>query len=171
MKLKIPNRIHIIGSVGSGKTTLARVLSQKYNRSFFELDNIVWERHKTGDIRRSDADRDNCLERIVNTEIWIIEGTHTQPWVYKSLRSADLVVFLDTPYGMRIFRIVKRYIRQLSGAESANYKPSFSIFKAMFRWNKMFEKTSKPMILEMLQEEKMNYLTIKNGRDIDKYFY
>ena len=171
MKMKIPNRIHIIGSVGSGKTTLARTLANKYNIPYFELDNVVWERHKSGDIRRSDIDREENLENIIHTELWIIEGTHFQPWVYKSLRSAELIVFLDTPYRLRGFRIIRRYIRQLIGVESANYTPSFSIFKAMFRWNKIFEKKSKSQILEMLQEEKMNYIILRNGKDIDHHFY
>lgn len=35
-------RIDIIGSVVSGKTTLARKLSDRYNVPHFEKDNIVW---------------------------------------------------------------------------------------------------------------------------------
>jgi shikimate kinase len=33
-------KIHIIGSVGSGKTTLARTLSSHLNIPFYELDNV-----------------------------------------------------------------------------------------------------------------------------------
>jgi adenylate kinase family enzyme len=41
MEGNIPKRIHIIGSVGSGKTTLARTLSSRLNIPFYELDNVV----------------------------------------------------------------------------------------------------------------------------------
>jgi adenylate kinase family enzyme len=68
MKKNIPNRIHIIGSVGSGKTTLAKTISKKYNIKYYELDNVVWERHKSGDIRRTDEDRDKSLDLIVSTK-------------------------------------------------------------------------------------------------------
>lgn len=44
LKKNIPNKIHIIGSVGSGKTTLARNLSTTINVPFYELDNVVWKR-------------------------------------------------------------------------------------------------------------------------------
>jgi shikimate kinase len=40
----VPNKIHIIGSVRSGKTTLARTLSSKLKIPFYELDNVVWKR-------------------------------------------------------------------------------------------------------------------------------
>ncbi|WP_442600453.1 AAA family ATPase [Neobacillus sp. D3-1R] len=170
MKNNIPNRIHIIGSVGSGKTTLAKTLSKKYNIKYYELDNVVWERHKSGDLRRTDEDRDKYLDQIVSTKRWIIEGAHSHPWVGKSFQNADLIIFLDTPYFKRILRIIKRYVRQIIGVESANYTPSFSMFKAMFRWNSFFEKESKPKILKMLQQDMSNFIILKDNQKIYKYF-
>jgi adenylate kinase family enzyme len=170
MKKNIPNRIHIIGSVGSGKTTLARTLSKKYNIDYYQLDNVVWERHKSGDIRRTDEDRDKYLDQIVSTKRWIIEGAHSYSWVGKSFQNADLIIFLDTPYYVRVLRIIKRYLRQIIGVESANYTPSFKMFKAMFRWNSFFEKDSKPRIIKMFQQDKFNSIILKNNIEIDKYF-
>ena len=37
-------KIDIIGSVASGKTTLAGKISQKYNVPYYEKDNVVWDR-------------------------------------------------------------------------------------------------------------------------------
>ncbi|WP_445487288.1 AAA family ATPase [Niallia sp. 03133] len=165
----IPNRIHIIGSVGSGKTTLARKLSEKYNIQFYELDNVVWERHKSGDIRRKDEERDKYLEAIINEKKWIIEGAHNHNWVRKSFNKADIIIFLDTPFIKREIRILKRYVRQLLGIESANYKPSFNMLLAMFKWNREFEKESKPNIIRMFQEEKANSIIIKTNSEIAKY--
>ena len=34
-------KIYIIGPVGSGKTTLAKCLSKKYNIPYYELDKVV----------------------------------------------------------------------------------------------------------------------------------
>ena len=64
--------------------------------------------------------------------------------------NADLIIFLDTPYDVRTFRIMKRYIYQVFGMEKSNYKPSFAIFKKMFSWNKYFEEVSKKEILQIL---------------------
>jgi adenylate kinase family enzyme len=57
MDSHLPKKIHIIGSVGSGKTTLARTLSSYLNFPFYELDNVVWIRHQSGDVRRSEKER------------------------------------------------------------------------------------------------------------------
>nr|WP_079417585.1 hypothetical protein [Paenibacillus ferrarius] len=128
MNRNIPNKIHIIGSVGSGKTTLARNLSRKISVPYYELDNVVWKRHKSEDIRRSDAERDECLDRIIRSDRWIIEGAHT---------------------------------------EKANYTPSFHIFMKMFKWNTGFEKQSKPMILNMLRQDNIKSLIVKDNRRIN----
>ena len=42
-------KLDIIGSVASGKTTFARVISIKYHIPFYEKDNVVWERTLSGD--------------------------------------------------------------------------------------------------------------------------
>jgi adenylate kinase family enzyme len=113
----IPKKIHIIGSVGSGKTTLARTLSSKLDIPFYELDNVVWKRDKSGDIRRSEEKRDEYLNNIINSDAWIIEGVHHQ-WVSPSFHSADLIIFLDTDYSKRKIRIIKRFIFQKIRLES-----------------------------------------------------
>ena len=168
MKQNLPERIHIIGSVGSGKTTLARALSKRQGIPHYELDNIVWERHPSGDIRRSDEERDACLAGIIATKRWIIEGAHHQEWVGKSFRNADFIVFLDVPYRIRIYRIIKRYIWQLLALEEANYKPSFKMFKSMFRWNRIFEKEGKPRILAMLNQVGTESLVLKDCKDFER---
>ncbi|MEC0227741.1 AAA family ATPase [Paenibacillus alba] len=167
MNRNIPNKIHIIGSVGSGKTTLARNLSHKTNVPYYELDNVVWKRHKSEDIRRSDEERDECLDRIIRSDRWIIEGAHTHDWVFKSFQNADLIIFLDTPYAIRIIRIIRRFILQKLGIEKANYTPTLNIFMKMFKWNAGFEKQSKPMILNMLRQDNIKSLILKDNRRID----
>lgn len=49
-------KIHIVGSVGSGKTTFARLLAHRLKLPHYELDNVMWERTQDGDKRRSEAD-------------------------------------------------------------------------------------------------------------------
>lgn len=64
----MPPKIHIISSVGSGKTTLAKKLSLMLNIPFYELDNVVWIRHKSGDIRRTEKEREEYLNTIIQSE-------------------------------------------------------------------------------------------------------
>ena len=68
MKNSLPKKIHIIGSVGSGKTTLARQMSKKLNIPYYELDNVVWKRQKGHkDIRRSEQERECYLDTLIRS--------------------------------------------------------------------------------------------------------
>ncbi|MBU8690545.1 hypothetical protein KM918_24925 [Priestia megaterium] len=64
-------KIHIVGSVGSGKTTFARLLAHRLKLPHYELDNVMWERTQEGDKRRSEADRIQALCGLQRwKEIW-----------------------------------------------------------------------------------------------------
>lgn len=121
-------RIHIIGSVGSGKTTLAKDISSWLDIPYYELDNIVWIRHKSGDIRRTEQEREEYLNSILQSDSWIIEGIHNEDWVSNCFHNADLIFLLDTKYSIRTYRIIKRFLKQKLRIEKANYKPTLAIF-------------------------------------------
>ncbi|MFZ3577781.1 hypothetical protein [Virgibacillus sp. DJP39] len=60
-------KIHIIGSVGSGKTTFARKLSNKLSIVCYELDNVVWKRREDADVhdvKRTPQERDDYFSDI-----------------------------------------------------------------------------------------------------------
>lgn len=131
MDKPIPKRIHIIGSIGSGKTTLAKILSNHLGIPYYELDNIVWKRLTTGDVKRTEQERDEYLSSILTSKNWIIEGVHHK-WVYPCFQNADLILFLDTNLSTRRFRIIKRFLKQKIGIERANYKPTLKILKDLY---------------------------------------
>ena len=145
---KSPRKIHIIGSVGSGKTTLAKELSAILSAAHYELDNVVWNRSEEGDRRRSDKEKREILKDIIDSDGWIIEGAHTNDWIEDSLLNAELIILLEPAYGIRNIRIIKRFLRQKLKMETANYTPSFRIFLSMFKWNRYFERTTKPYIFD-----------------------
>ncbi|KEZ49801.1 AAA family ATPase [Metabacillus indicus] len=169
MKKNIPRKIHIIGSVGSGKTTLARDLSTKLNFPFYELDNVIWIRHKSGDIRRTEVEREDYLKTIIDSETWIIEGVHNEEWVSNSFHKAELIIFLDTNYSVRTYRIVKRFLLQQLRLEKSNYKPTFKIFLKMFKWNRHFEEVGKPNFYKKFGKYSNKILVVTNKRDIENY--
>ncbi|GAA3413366.1 AAA family ATPase [Paenibacillus hodogayensis] len=161
-----PRKIHIIGSVGSGKTTLARNLSMKMKIPHYELDNVVWKRSKPSDTKRTDEERDQILSKMVQSDAWIIEGAHYNDWVIPSFNHADVILFLDTDYSKRKYRIVRRFILQLLKIEKSNYKPSFKIFRNMFIWNDHFERRIKPKLLEKLRLYDSKAITLKDNIEI-----
>lgn len=145
-------------------------MSSKHSIPYYELDNVVWKRHGFGDIKRSDEERDEYLDKIICSDRWIIEGAHNHNWVFKSFKNADLIIFLDTPYTKRIIRIIRRFFLQKVGVEKANYTPTIKMFIKMFEWNAGFEKQSKPMILNMLSQDNIKSLILKDSSKIDEFF-
>ncbi|GEN85985.1 AAA family ATPase [Oceanobacillus sojae] len=169
MNQKFPGKIHIIGSIGSGKTTLARKLSAQLQVFYYELDNVVWKRSNTGDIKRTPEERDEYLKNIVNSDSWIIEGVHHK-WVASSFQNADVILFIDTKLSIRKFRIIKRFIRQKLGLETANYKPTLKILKDLYKYNTAFEYHTKPEILNMLRPYEHKLIYVKSDIEIINYF-
>lgn len=168
MNQNIPEKIHIIGSIGSGKTTLARKLSTQLKIPYFELDNVVRKRLDTGDIKRTPEERDAYLEDIINSDKWIIEGVHHK-WVAPSLQNAEVIIFLDTKLSIRKFRIIKRFIRQKLGLEKANYKPTLKILMDLYKYNTVFEYHSKPEILKKLKSYDHKLIHFKSDIEITNY--
>ncbi|WP_370632756.1 DNA topology modulation protein FlaR [Halobacillus sp. Nhm2S1] len=161
-------KIHIIGSVASGKTTLARKLSGELNLPYHELDNVVWKRHQSGDIRRTEEERSEYLKGIVGMEGWIMEGVHNEWWVEESFRHADVIIFLDTNYNVRTYRIIKRFILQKLRLENAHYTPTFRIFLKMFKWNKYFEENGKPHFFQAFEEVQDKVLKVSTIKELDQ---
>ena len=170
MKKSIPNKIHIIGSVGSGKTTLARELSSKLDVSFYELDNVVWKRHNSGDIRRTEEERVEYLNTILNSDAWIVEGVHNEEWVSNSFHNAELIIFMDTNYSVRTYRIIKRFVLQKIGLEKSNYKPTLKMFFKMFKWNKYFEEVGKPNFYKNFGVYRDKIIVVKNKNGLKNFF-
>lgn len=77
-----------------------------------------------------------------------------------------MIIFLDTPYSVRTFRIIKRFVLQKIGLEKSNYKPTLKVFFKMFKWNKYFEEVSKPNFYNKFGEYGDKILVVTNKKEI-----
>jgi len=161
-------KIHIVGSVGSGKTTLARKLAGELNYPCFELDQVLWGRRcKNNDIRHTPEESEKLLNSLISAETWIVEGAHIDDWTFKSFEKSEVILFLDINYYARVYRIIKRYTKQKLGMENSNYKPTFKILIKMFKWNRMFE-DNKQMNLNKLEIYNDKLIIIKNNKELEE---
>lgn len=138
-------KLDIIGSVASGKTTLARELSEIYNIPFYQKDNIVWERTPEGDKKRSDKDRDELFQEIINGDNWIVEGS-PRKLLRESFGKCDYIILLDVPLCKRLVRIIKRWLRQRAGKEEYNSKPTFKFLWYNIKWVFEYDRDRKEII-------------------------
>lgn len=126
------NKIYIIGPVGSGKTTLARFLSEKYNIDYYELDKVVFD-DDNGNIKRSDDQINQLFNNILKKKKWIIEDVGRKNFI-KGIQEADIVYYLDLSKFQIYKRCISRWIRQKRGIENYNYKPTFRSLIEMMVW-------------------------------------
>jgi len=133
------NKILIMGSVASGKTTLARRLSEQLHIPWFELDAIVHHQTSIGRYKRTEEEQIEVLLEIDRNGPWILEGTDRES--YQCLyQMADTIIFLDTPLWKRRIRILTRFLKQNLGIEKCHYKPDRTMLMMMYRWTEDFER-------------------------------
>ena len=128
-------KIYIIGPVGSGKSTLGKILSKKYNIDYYELDKVVWD-DDNGNIKRSDEEIDSLFQNIINKKSWIIEDVGRKKF-RDGIINADIVYYIKLSKFIIYKRCILRFIKQVIGLESYNYKPTFRSLIKMMEWVKL----------------------------------
>ena len=98
-------RIHITGNAGAGKTTLAHKLGERLGSPVIHLDHVVWQ---SGWKKVPQVEKDQRLRELTLPATWLIEGVSG---VVR--RQADLVVFLDLPRRVCLWRCAKRNWRYM----------------------------------------------------------
>lgn len=102
----MPRRVHVVGGPGSGKSTLARRLGASLGVPVHGLDAVAYEggagRKRALAQRRADA------ARIAAEPGWVAEGAFLW-WTDDIVRAADVVVWLDVPWRVAVWRIVRRH--------------------------------------------------------------
>lgn len=100
------NKIHIIGGAGSGKTTLAVWLADALGCPHYDLDRVGW----SVDGKVPLDQRLEKIARILENPCWITEGMFLW-WIDPLLEAAYEIVWLDLPFPLTAWRMVKRHIR------------------------------------------------------------
>lgn len=158
-------KVFIIGVAGSGKTTLAKKISEIIDAPTFKLDDIYW-RKKYYD-KRSYEECTRELKKIISkNKGWVIEGLYGFGKV--AADKADLVIFLN--YGKHIvgWRAFKRWLKSKD--------QSFSVLRQVIKAIRTYEKKPKPPEnISTFEEQKRaisgnksNLIEINNKRQLNR---
>jgi adenylate kinase family enzyme len=106
-------RVIVVGTSGSGKTWMARVLAARLEVPHVELDALYWEPNWTA------ASSERLRERVLAAtagEAWVVDGN------YAKLRDvfwprADTVVWLDYSLWVVLWRVTARTLRRMLTGE------------------------------------------------------
>ena len=159
-------KIHIIGCSGTGKTYLARKLSEKYNIQHFDLDDIQWDNSADGyGLKMPVNKREELLKRILSQESWIIEGVY-YAWVTESFQRADVIYVLDIPSYIYKYRIIMRFIKRKLGIEKGK-KETFKSVYNLLKWTNKYQNNNLKEIKKILEQYASKVVWISDSREID----
>ncbi|MES2613926.1 MAG: AAA family ATPase [Bdellovibrionota bacterium] len=146
MNARNTNRIFITGNAGSGKTTLAKLISARLKTPFYSLDSIVWQHG--WQVTPLD-ERNQLISRLVKKDFWIIEGVSKAV-----LDSATTIIFLDMSRSLCFKRLILRNYKYLfkSRPELPENCPEIKIIRKLIPivWN--FNKLVRPIVLSHLEK-------------------
>ena len=160
-------KIHIIGCSGTGKTYLAKKLSNKYNIPRYDLDNIYWDNSSEKYETKTEFEkRDKLLQNILEKNDWIIEGIYYK-WLEQSFKYADIIYVLDLPKYIYKFRIIKRFIKRKLRLE-AGKKENLKSLLNLLKWTDKFQNKNMKEIIKILEKYKEKVYFIKDKNNLQK---
>jgi adenylate kinase family enzyme len=102
-------RIHVIGTTGSGKTTLAANIANRLNIPHIELDALHWE----ADWQSAPLDVfRRRVTRALEGDSWTIDGNYSKVRDIVWAR-AGTIVWLDFPLGIILWQLLKRTAKRV----------------------------------------------------------
>jgi adenylate kinase family enzyme len=104
------NRIVVVGSSGSGKTTVAREMASRLGLPHLEMDSVF---HRDGLADEPHDEFVPILDRFTDQELWVIDGNYTSAGVDEVVwPKADTFVWLDPPRRVAVSRVTRRTLRR-----------------------------------------------------------
>lgn len=161
-------KIWIAGSAGSGKTTLANLLSKKYDLPVYHRDYVTWD--EALQIRTEDQQIE-ILKNITQKDKWIFEGYRfTSSKVDGRLENCDTIIYLNINRFICLYRGLMRYYKQVKQRIS---KLDFQEFKLQHIKYVLYEyprKASERNKVFLLAKQSGKNVLMLNGRKAVKNF-
>lgn len=103
-------KVNVVGTSGSGKSTVARQLAQKLAMPYIEMDRLYWRPDWQG--TPDDEFQARITEALADaTSGWVLDGNYTRTKAIK-WREVDWVVWVDYGFCRTLWQAVRRAIRR-----------------------------------------------------------
>lgn len=156
------NKVYVLGAPGSGKTFLAKKLSKTLGIEYFDLDDFFWE--KKYSMKRNEDERDRLLQKIVKKKQWIVEGVYTS-WTGEVVKNSDLVIWLDSPTHVLMWRIFSRYLKD----NKESLGSMFSLLNYVRKYRKKGQNCGYFEHRKLIEKHDVNFVYIKSKEEVDNF--
>ena len=129
-------RVHIVGGVASGKTTLAKRYARKAEIPHFDLDKMTFT-DVISRKYRSETERDDLIQRASDADEWVMEGVYVGNWVTPAFQRADKILMLNIPEAVRNYRLINRQLRWLKN-NLASYNRFVPTLVELIKFNRQY---------------------------------
>ena len=163
-------KITIVGLAGSGKTTLAKKISAKFDIPHVHLDRYWFE----GGGRLNQPAEEKAIVNayiwehirpiIVDAPSWVSDGWYSsqQPRITPL---ADTIVFLDIPLPVRLLGHAKRMVNRGSRHKELSIWQEVVFFYEMIRRTRLL----RPKIMKFLELHQDKLLTFHSHKEAEAY--
>lgn len=170
----IDQKIYIVGSAGSGKTTLANLISKRFGHPHFDLDDIAYPHQKVQSMDK----RLEAISKLAQKTQWAAEGIYVS-WVEKLFKEADKIIWLDLPLWLTLFRITKRFIiNKLTGKDPHGFKAFLRLSRGLIHYHYPKQAYERDATGEYITQEKIKnalksyqekVIRVKNDNQLEKF--
>ena len=165
-KGKTYKKIILVGSPGSGKSYLSKLIAKYTGQSLIHLDNEYWKPGWTATPKDEWIDRQ---KELISGESWIIDGNYDSTLELR-FAAADCVIFLDINRFMWIYGAWKRHGKKRSDLPDYLEEKVDKEFLEFIKWIWDFPKKHRKKILHLHnQYPDKQFIVLKSRGQIKKF--
>ncbi|MBQ8603303.1 MAG: DNA topology modulation protein [Oscillospiraceae bacterium] len=102
-------KIAIVGYSGSGKSTTAQKLGEKFNIPVLYLDSVHWMENWTE--RPHEESKTMVADFMAKNDSWVIDGNYKTLLQAERFEQADMILFFSFNRFTCLYRVVKRWLK------------------------------------------------------------
>lgn len=160
-------KIHIIGGSGSGKSYIAKKVSELTKIKNYDLDDLFWDNNVNYYGKKNSREiRDAKLKNILENDSWIIEGVYSG-WPQTSFYEADKIFVLKPNIYLQHIRVIIRFIKRKLGLIPSKKSETLKELIELIKWNSGYNKSL--FEADFIKRFKSKIVVLKNNKNLFKY--